>query len=102
VESGNNGRRGESGPRVNELIEFGKRPDRSEWSAERREQILRRVLARTERARERRRLVRAFAAGASTIVIVGVLLRLIGAGWPTQRRQADVVHKTATHRRAAD
>ena len=35
------------------------------------------VLARVEKDRERRRLVRAFAAGASTVVVVGLLLKLI-------------------------
>ena len=64
--------------------------------------MLWRVPARTERARERRRLVNAFAAGASTIVVVGVLLRLIGVGWATQRRQVDVVDKIAAQRLAAD
>ena len=95
MEPGDTWGRGEGWANVKELIEFGKRSDGSEWNAERREQILQRVLARTERARERRRLVHAFAAGASTIVVVGLLLRLIGVGWPTQRRQADVVGKIA-------
>lgn len=94
--------RGEGWARVEELIELGKRSDGSEWNAERREQILQRVLARTEKARERRRLVHAFAAGASTIVVVGLLLRLIGVGWPAQRRQADLVDKIAAQRLAAD
>ena len=102
VEPGDNWGRGEGWARVKELIEFGKRSNEAEWNADRREQLLQRVLARTERARERRRVVHAFAAGACTIVVVGLLLRLIGVGWPTQRRQADVVGKIAVQRLAAD
>jgi hypothetical protein len=61
-----------------ELIELGKRTDRSEWTAERRERIFQQVLARVGRTRERRRLMQAFAAGASTVLLVGLLLRLMG------------------------
>ncbi len=102
VEPGDTWGRGEGWASVRELIEFGKRPNGAEWNAERREQILQRVLARTERAQERRRVVHAFAAGASTIVAVGLLLGLIGVGWPKQRRHADVVGKIAPQRLAAD
>jgi hypothetical protein len=102
VEPGDNWGRGEGWARVEELIEFAKRSNGSEWNADRREQILRRVLARTERAWERRRVVQAFAAGASAIVVVGLLLRLIGVGWPTQRRQVDLVERMAAQSLAAD
>jgi hypothetical protein len=102
VESGDSWGRGEGWARVKELIEFVKRSNGSEWNAERRERILRQVLARTERARERRRLVHAFSAGASTVLVVGLLLRLIGVGWPTQERQAALVCKIAAQRLAAE
>jgi hypothetical protein len=102
VEPGDTWGRGEGWANVKALIEFGKRPNGLEWNAERREQILRRVLAKTDGERERRRLVRAFVAGASTIVVVGLLLTLIDVGWPTQRRQADLVGQIGAQRPAGD
>lgn len=94
--------RGEGWARVKELIECGTRSNGSERNAERRERILQQVLARTERVQERRRLVHAFAAGASTVFVVGLLLRLIGVGWPTQERQTDPVCKMGAQRLAAE
>ena len=85
-----------------ELIEFGKRSDGSEWSAERRERIFQQVLARVERGRERRRLVRAFAAGASAVLLVGVLIKLIGVGGPAADRQPELATKMAIQRLAAE
>jgi hypothetical protein len=77
VEPGNSWGRGDQWSRVRELLELARKPDVSEWSAERRERILERVLARAEKERERRRLRRAFAAGASTVLVLGVLLKLL-------------------------
>ena len=87
--------------RAKELIELGKielgsRPAGSEWSAERRERIFRQVLARVERARQRRRLLQAFAAGASTVLLVGLLLKLIGVGGPAAERQPELAARIST------
>jgi len=87
--------------RVKELIELGKRSAGSEWSVERRERIFQQVLARVKRARERRRLLQAFGAGASTVLLVGLLLRLIGVSVLTQERQPELVGKTAAQPLAA-
>ena len=87
--------------RAKELIELGKRSEGSEWNAERRERILQQVLVRVESARERRRLLQAFAAGASTVLLVGLLLRLVGVGGPAQVRQPELVAKTVVQRLAA-
>jgi hypothetical protein len=78
MEAGAGWRRGEGGPSVEELIEFAKRSNRSEGHAEHRERILQRVLARIEREREWRRLVHAFAAGASAVLLIGFLCLLVG------------------------
>ena len=93
--------------RAKELIELGKielgrTPDGSEWSAERRERIFQQVLARVERGRQRRRLLQAFAAGASTVLLVGLLIRLIGIGGPAAERQPELAAKMATQRLAAE
>ena len=88
--------------RAKELIELGKSPAGAEWSAERRERIFQQVLARVERGRERRRLVKAYAAGASTVLLVGLLLRLIGVGGTAQERQPELAGKIAMQRLATE
>lgn len=83
-------------------IEIGKRADGSEWSAERRERIFQQVLVRVERGRQRRRLLQAFAAGASTVLLVGLLLKLIGVGGPGAERQPELAAKVSAQRLAAE
>jgi hypothetical protein len=83
-------------------LELGKRSDGSEWSAERRERVFQQVLARVERARERRRLLKAYAAGASTVLLVGLLLRMIGLGGPAPARPPELAAQTALQRVAAE
>jgi hypothetical protein len=87
--------------RAKELIEVGKRSEGSEWSAERRERILQQVMVRVESGRKRRRMLRAFAAGASAVLLVGLLLRLVGVGGPAQVRKPELVGATAVQRLAA-
>jgi hypothetical protein len=88
---------------VRALIEVARRPDGSEWNGARRERILREVLARVDKDRERRRLVQAYAAGASTVVVVGLLLRLLGGGFnPPARSSPELAGRAASHRLAAD
>ena len=88
--------------RAKELIEVGRRPDGPEWSAEHRERIFQQVLARVERARQRRRWLQAFAAGACTVLLVGLLCRLIGVGGPAPARQPELAAQTAIQRLAAE
>jgi hypothetical protein len=93
--------------RAKELIELGKielgnRSNRPEWSAERRERIFQQVLAKVERARQRRRLQQAFAAGACTVLLVGLLLRLIGVGGPAPARHPELASQMALQRLAAE
>ena len=107
MEPGNSWGRGEGWAKVMELIEIAKRTE-YKVSPERRERILQRALASVEAERRRnvepppergagifarmvaraapalrlRSMWGAFAAGASTVLLVGALLRLIGAGAP--------------------
>ena len=74
----------------------------SEFSAERRARILQNVLARVEKDRERRRLVRAFAAGASTVLVVGLLLKLITGIAAPARPSPELAGTTPVHRSAAE
>ena len=88
--------------RAKELVELGRGPDGAEWSAQRKERIFQQVLARVERGRQRRRLLRAYAAGASTVLLVGLLLRLIGIGAAPPARQPELASETAIQRLAAE
>jgi len=88
--------------RAKELIEVGRRPDGAAWSAERKEHIFQQVLARVERGRQRRRLLQAYAAGASTVLLVGLLLKLIGIGTAVPARQSELATETAIRRLAAE
>ncbi len=83
-------------------IELGKRSAGSEWNAERRERVFQQVLARVERGRERRRLLKAYAAGASTVLIVGLLLRVIGVGGPAPARPPELAAQAPIQRLAAE
>jgi hypothetical protein len=76
------GERGEPWSKVMALVELARRPDDSEWTEERRERILQRVLAQAEEARQRRRVRRAFVAGACAVLMAGLALRLLGVGIP--------------------
>ena len=82
MEPGTSWERGEGWTKVVSLIEVARQRDWSEWSAERKERIFQGVLEGVAQQRERRRMVRAkaraFAAGAFTVLVVGLLLRLIG------------------------
>ena len=60
------------------MMEAARRRDWQEWTPERKDRILERVLAGVEKRKQRRRAARAFLAGACTVVLVGLLLRLIG------------------------
>ena len=77
MEPGNDWGRGGEYSNVMALIELARTPDGSEWTAERRERILQQVLARVEKDRERWRWVQAFAAGASVVLAVGLLVKLM-------------------------
>ena len=74
---GNSWGRGAGWSKVEELIELARIPDGSTWTQERRARIFEHVMARIERERERRRVFWAFAAGAATVLIAGLLVRLL-------------------------
>ena len=78
MEPGTSWERGEGWTKVVSLIEIARQRDWSEWTTDRKERIFQGVLAGVAQQRERRRVVRAFAAGAFTVLLVGLLLKLIG------------------------
>lgn len=45
---------------------------------------------------------RPFAAGASTVLLVGLLVKLIGVGGPAAERQSELAAKVAVQRLAAE
>ena len=64
--------------RLQRLLELVRREhQRTELSPERRDQIRERVLARVERMVRRRRRARAIAAGASAVLLAGLVLALV-------------------------
>ena len=69
-------------PLLEALIEAGRRPDASGWDEERKERLYQQIMIRVERRQARRRFLRAFAAGASTVLVAGLLLRLAGIEMP--------------------
>jgi hypothetical protein len=103
VEPGNSWERGEGWSSVMALLELARKPDASEWNVERRDRILQQVLARLEKEREQRRVVRAFAAGASTVLVVGLLARLISGGIAAQPSSSpELAGKSARQRLLAE
>ena len=58
-----------------ELIELAKHLDMPEWTAERRENLYRRVLLRAAKERARRRTVGVVAAMASALLLVGLVVK---------------------------
>ena len=83
MEPGKSWERSEGWSKVVKLIDLARKSDWAEWNPERKERIFRGVMVGLAQERERRRAVRAFAAGAfvacaSTILLVGLVLRLIG------------------------
>lgn len=86
MEPGDSWGSGDGWSKVSALIEVAKKSEMSGWSADRREQFLQKVLIRSEKERERRQVVRAFAAGASAVLLLGLLMRLVGVGSPLSIR----------------
>ncbi len=83
MEPGHSWERGEGWSKVVKIIELARKHDWSEWDARRKERIFHGVMIGLAQERERRRTVRAFAAGAvlasaCTVLLVGLLLKLIG------------------------
>jgi hypothetical protein len=76
VDTGNSLERGDDWARVERLIALARSAHRTELSPERRAQIREQLLLRWEREQNRRRTVRAFLAGASTMLVVGMLIML--------------------------
>ena len=74
---GNSWGRGAGWSKVEELIELARRPDGSTWTRDRRARIFQQVMVRVEKDRERRRVFWAFAAGAATVLIAALLVRLL-------------------------
>ena len=80
--------RGQKQKLVEALIEAARVPDAAGWDKERKERIYEKIMIRVERREQRIRMARAFAAGASAVLVGGLLLRLVGVdvAWPTRSR----------------
>jgi hypothetical protein len=69
--------RGEAWENVERLLVLARRAHRAELAPARKDRIREELLRRWERERDRRLMARAFLAGATTVLLVGVLLRLV-------------------------
>ena len=103
MEPGDSWGRSEHTASIQALLAIAGKPDYAEWTPERRDRILQNVLARLEKDRERRRVMRAFAAGASTVLVAGLLLKLItGITAPARSSPEFADTTTPAHRAAAE
>jgi hypothetical protein len=102
VEPGDSWGRSEHTASILALLALAGKPDDVQLTAERRERILQNMLAWVEKDRERRRVVRAFAAGASTVVVVGLLLKLITGIAAPAPSSPELAGTTPVHRPAAE
>jgi hypothetical protein len=59
------------------LIDLARKPDAADWDDERRQRVLDKVMARVAKERQRRQVRRAFVAVASTVLVIGLLAKLI-------------------------
>ena len=80
METGTSLEWGEDWARIEKLIALARNAHRTELTRDRKDRIRDQVLDRLERSRDRRRTVRAFAAGASTMLLAVLLLKLV-SGW---------------------
>jgi hypothetical protein len=82
VETGTSLEGGEGWERVERLLALARSAPPTELSQERRERIREALLDRLAKMRERRLMARAFVAGASTMVLAALLLKLVIGALP--------------------
>ena len=82
MDTGNSVERGVEWASVERLIALARSAHRTELSPARREQIREQLIERWERERSRRQMARAFLAGASAMLLAGLLVKLVTGGLP--------------------
>ena len=103
METGTSLEGGEGWERVERLLALARSAHRTELSPERRERIREQLLDKLARIRERRLMARAFVAGASTMVMAALLLKLISGTLPWAGRPAgELAAKPAVQRLVAE
>jgi hypothetical protein len=103
VETGTSFEGGEGWERVERLLALARSAHRTELSPERRERIREELLDKLARIRERRLMARAFVAGASTMVLAALLLKLVGGTLPwVGRSSGELAAKPAVQRLVAE
>ena len=80
------------------LIEIAKQPVPMEWSAERREIVIQKMLLRMEQNRARRRARRAVTVGLAAALLVGLSLGLAGVGGDWLRPPFRMASKAVSQR----
>jgi hypothetical protein len=82
VERGSEWGSGEGSLAVSRLIELVKKETETAMGVDRRAEIVERMVERFEENRSRRRVRRAFAAGAASVLVAGLLAKLTLVGMP--------------------
>ena len=102
MEPGNSWYGGEGWSDVAAMIELAKQAPAPYVSEEQRARIIQQVLARVQENRERRRVRRAFVAGAAAILLLGLALKLVSVGVPWLRAPTEMADKAVPARSAAE
>jgi hypothetical protein len=88
---------------MEQLLALARSAYRTELSPERREQIRQEMLDKLARHRERRLMARAFIAGASTVLVVAVVLKLVSGVLPwSGQSSGELAAKPAPQRLVAE
>jgi hypothetical protein len=88
VETGTSLERGEGWESIEKLLALARSAHRTELSPARRERIRAELLEKLARNRERRLMARAFVAGASTVVLAALVLKLVSGALPWAGRSS--------------
>ena len=103
METGTSLESGEGWASIEKLLALARSAHRQELSPARRERIREELLDRLARNRERRLMARAFIAGASTVVLAAVVLKLVSGVLPwSGRSSGELAAKPAVQRVVAE
>lgn len=104
MDTGTSLERGEGWERVERLLVLARSAHRTELSPERRERIRAELLEKLTKIRERRLMARAFMAGASSMLLAALLLKLVAGAlpWIGRSPSAELAAKPTVQRVVAE
>ena len=104
MDTGTSVERGEGWEQVERLLALARSAHRTELTTERRERIRTALLDRLTKVRERRLMARAFVAGASSVLLAVVVLKLVVGvvPWVERSSSPELAAKPAVQRLVAE